>query len=338
VAHVAIALCAPSASAQGLPPNSSLVLRPSPELARVAAAAGRVVARRTGVAVLIGEAPPPDVLEAVPTGHVAIAERDGRVVVVLGAPSGLTYESELELDRSATTASAPRDADVRALAIVIESLRDSAIEGPAAESAEASTEGSTTPSRTLIRVRRVATGPPPPEGPPPRDLPKAKPTIYLRALFGVSLARGTLLAGPGTGLGLCVAQNCVVLEGDLPLAAEQRTARDGAVVRYRFVTFSMRFQYRPFRWGRFTPAGAIGLLTRVGTATLSAPDVSRVASDLGLRGTLELAYRFVPRFEVVLEAGLDFVFDRARFIRFGEVVVLEDQLTPWVVASLRLRP
>jgi len=166
----------------------------------------------------------------------------------------------------------------------------------------------------------------------------ARPTIYLRTLLGVSPVRGTLLVGFGTGLGLCVGGECVVLEADLPLLAEVR-ATAGWETRYRFVNFSTRFQARPWSFGDFTPGASFGLVTRIGTATLTETDTTRLATNLGVRGTLEIAWKFARRFELVLEAGVDLSLDRAKFIRTtGEVLLLEDRWTPWIVTSVRLRP
>ncbi len=169
-------------------------------------------------------------------------------------------------------------------------------------------------------------------------LPFAKPTIYLRALLGLSTVRSAFLIGPGTGLGLCISRHCVVLEGDLPLLPEERSNATYRV-RYRFLNFSARFQFRPFQFGSFVPGISFGLVTRIGTASLVGTDRSQTVTDIGLRATLEAAFRLDRRFEIVLEGGVDYAISRAQFInRLGDVLVLEDRWTPWIITGLRLRP
>ena len=311
---------APAARAQ----EPDLVIRPGDGLDGLARRAARMLARRTGTEVLVGDAPPPALVEAVPRGHVGMVVRDGVLVIVLGGDGGVSYATELEMPRRNDVASA------RAVALAIESLRDTAAEGP-----PSGPEGATGPARRWVHAWRF-------EGDlfPHRDIePIATPTLFLRFLVGVSPVRGTLLFGPGAGLGLCVTAHCVVLEGDLPLAVERRRAAPDATVRYRAVNFSVRFQYRPFEFGPFTPGLTFGFMTRIGTATIEETDSSKVATNLGVRGTLEIAWEFVDRFELVLEGGLDVAISRAEFIRdSGERLLLEDRLTPWAVLSARLRP
>ncbi len=290
---------------------------------QLARRAARLIGRRTGVAVEVGPPPPPGIVEAVPAGHVGMAVEDGMLLLVLGAEDGTSYATELELPARSNVAAA------RAVALAIESLRDAAEDGPPPESEVA---GEATRwvhawrfEGELFERRSIE--------------PIAKPTLYLRLLTGVSPVRGTFLFGPGTGLGLCVTAHCVVMEGDLPLLAERRRVGEDTTVTYRAVNFSVRFQYRPLRFGDFVPGATFGLMTRIGTATIEETDSSKVVTNLGLRGTLELAWQFVARFEAVIEAGLDFAINRAEFIRTtGDRLLLEDQWTPWFVASLRLRP
>ena len=170
--------------------------------------------------------------------------------------------------------------------------------------------------------------------------PIARPTIYLRALVGFSTARDTVLVGPGVGVGLCIELSCLVLEGDLPLLPEERvSALDRAIVRYRPISLSMRFQIRPWRFGDFLPALTLGVLTRFGNAWIEETAASQTAAAFGLRGTLELAWIFAAPFELVLEPGIDFVSNPAKFVRpEGDVVLLEDVVTVWAVLGVRLRP
>jgi hypothetical protein len=168
--------------------------------------------------------------------------------------------------------------------------------------------------------------------------PIARPTIYLRFVAGWSPVREDVLLGPGAGLGLCVSAQCVVLEADVSLSSSDTVASDGAVVQYRPVNIAVRGQFRPDSEHPFTPGGSIGFLTRVGVAAIEGTDDSQIVSNLGLRIGLELAYRFVERFEVVLEGGVDIALSRAQFVRFAESVVLEDRWTPWLATTVRLRP
>ncbi len=312
----------PDAS-EDAPPVDPLVLRPAPDLRRLSQRVAHTLRRRTGAPVAVGQAPPPEILEAVPGGHVAIARTEGRTAeirVVFGGEEGISYGTTVFLQ------SVSGDAAVRAIALAIEALRDAASDGPPPESAE---EGSPWVTRyTLItpipRPRRVE--------------PIAKPTIFLRLLFGYSPTRERVLIGPGAGLGLCVGPHCVVLEGDLPLVPDEATANDGAIITYRPVNVSIRGQFRPNWSDTWIPGASIGFVTRIGNATIEGTDTSQTVSNLGIRGTLELAWRFLPRFEWVIEGGVDVAISRAQFVRFGEVVALEDFWTPWFVTSLRLRP
>ena len=302
-----------------------LVLRPEPELERMAARAAELLSRSTDIEAEIGEPPPPDIVEAVPVGHVGMVVRGDRLLLVLGGGGGLTWSTEMERPPRASVTAA------RAVALALESLRDAALDGPP-EGYEPELEE----RRTMwVHGWRF-------EGelfPDESIEPIAKPTLYLRLLLGVSPLRGTFLFGPGMGLGLCVTEHCVVLEGDLPLIPEKRHPAPDTTVTYRSVNFSLRFQYRPFTFGDFTPGATLGFMTRIGSATILETDSSRVATNLGVRGTLELAWRFAERFEAVAEAGVDFAISRAQFVRgTGDVLLLEDRWTPWIVASLRLRP
>ncbi len=161
--------------------------------------------------------------------------------------------------------------------------------------------------------------------------------IYFRLLFGVSPTRGTLLIGPGAGLGLCVGVQCIVVEGDLPVVADSIASGDD-VIEYRPVNISVRAQLRPDWSDVIVPGISIGLLTRIGAASVQGTGATQTVSNLGLRGTVEVAWRFYAPFEWVLEGGLDLAFSRATFVRVDDTVLLEDEWTPWIVTSLRLRP
>ncbi len=300
-----------------------LVLRPTPELRRLSGRVAHTIHRRTGARVILGEEPPPELLEAVPARHVAIARREdnpAEIRVVFGGEEGISYGTTVFLTRLSG------DAAERAIALAIEALEDAARDGPPPDTAE---HGSAWVTRyTLIT-------------PLPRPEPVeaiAKPTIFLRLLLGYSPTRGQVLIGPGAGLGLCVGPHCVVLEGDLPLVPSETTANDGATVSYRPVNVSVRGQFRPKWSDTWIPGISIGFVTRIGNASIVDTDISQTVSNLGIRGTVELAWRFIPRFEFVVEAGMDVAISRAQFVRYGEVVALEDFWTPWFVTSFRLRP
>lgn len=323
---IAAALLASSARAQ--PPV--LVLRPEPSLAPLARRVVRTLERRLGIEVSVGDPPPPGLHEAVPSGHVALAVSEARLSIVLAADEGVAYATELDLPRDTG------DAAVRSVALAIEALLDASTDAPSPGERPrgAATDAGTWRTRwRIVGPRSAEIG-----GPRRAIVPLAKPTIHIRVLLGYSPTRGALLLGPGAGFGLCVTRHCVVLEGDLNLISDTRRASDDVLVRYRTVNFSVRVQLRPFDLGDVVPGLTFGLATRVGSASLEGTDVSRVVTNLAVRGTLELAWRFAPRFEAVLEAGMDLAINRAEFIRFGESLLLEDRWTPWFATSVRLRP
>jgi len=309
--------------AQEAPTEGLLVLRPERQLRRVANRVAQTLRRRTGQLVEVGDAPPPVLLEAVPRHHVGLGWKDdgAHVIVVLGGDEGRSYLTEIEADEP------NRDATVRAIALAIEALQDAAQDGPGEEDWNAESGSGGRAHYTLIPMPRVE---------PVGAL--AKPTIYFRLLIGYSPTRNQVLIGPGAGLGLCLGRQCVVIEGDLPLLADEHVASDGAVISYRPVNIAVRGQYRPDFGDTIIPGISIGLLTRIGNATVQGTELGRTVSNIGLRGSLEVAWRFMPRFEWVFEGGVDLALSRSEFIRYGEVVLLEDLWTPWFGTSLRLRP
>ena len=310
-----------------------VTLRPEPALREIARRAARVLATRTGVAVDVGDPPPAALITAVPMGHVAIAQSadvPGDITLVFAGKEATYFEAVVRFGSR-------RGLDeARTLAIAIESLREAALATPLPS---VPTQAETAPAvlRTRHRVRLRSDGFSWSHRGSDR-LPLAKPTIYLRGLLGLSTARSTFLIGPGTGLGLCISRHCVVIEGDLPLIPEERS-NERYRVRYRFLNFSARFQFRPFQFGPFVPGISFGLVTRIGTASLVGTGRSQTVTDAGLRMTIEAALRIDRRFEVVVEGGLDFAISRAQFVnRAGDTLVLEDRWTPWLITGLRLRP
>ncbi len=315
-----------------LDPAAGLTLRPVPELRSLTERVARMLHVRTGLSVEVGASPPRDLPQAVLASQVAIVREGPEVVVVLVGPGGFVYESRVDLP-------AGTDASVRAIGLTIEALRDAAIAGPPPRAEGPGAVGGARvsfvylePEGGLFGVRQ-------------RVEPIARPTIYLRALVGFSTARNTVLLGPGVGVGLCVELSCLVLEGDLPVFPEEHPSpSDDRIVRYRPINLGMRLQIRPFRFDDFVPGLTVGVLTRFGSAWVEEdvvahlPPESQTVTAFGLRGSLELAWVFAEPFEIVLEVGVDFVVNPARFIRMGQVVLLEDIATLWATTSIRLRP
>jgi hypothetical protein len=118
------ALAATSVTQGRLPPNArlTLTLRPAPVFEQLAVKVARVLTLRGNTTVEIGDAPP-DLLEAVGAGHIAIAPgmTESSAHLVLGAALGESFETTILL-------SPDGEEDARALALAIEALRDRAIE------------------------------------------------------------------------------------------------------------------------------------------------------------------------------------------------------------------
>jgi hypothetical protein len=334
---LALRAAAQEAAPLALAPEHALVLRVSPPLAPHVDEVRAILALRTGVPVSVGEPIPRGAPDLVGEGEIGVdltdarsteqvlagvPEEASRLRIVLGGPGRITYATEL-----AHTTAAPISA--RAIALAILALRDTAMVGPG------DLDAPRDPDAPAYVYR------PPPDGPlgPPRRIePEARPMIYFRLLVGLSTARTTVLVGPGVGVGLCLRDDCVAIEGDLPLLPEERRAVDGALVQYRPVTLGLRVQLRPIRIDRVTLGVSAGPMIRVGNARIDASGVTQTVTSFGVRGTLELAWEFVDRFEWVLEGGVDVSVNPARFLRGMEAVLLEDVVTAWGVTSLRLRP
>ena len=290
----------------------ALTLRPTESLVALAAEVQVVLERRTGREVLIG-APPPMLIEAVPRDHVGMNASEGDVSLVLGAPDGRNVSATVpQMDDVA--------AQARAVALAIESLGDEAEMLPPV--VEPSNE------ETFIEAPRA----------PTTVAPIARPTLFLKLMVGFSPIRRTAIVGPGAGLGLCVGAHCLVLEAGLSLLPQYETNQRGETVRYRPVNASLRAILRPYQDERFAVGIGIGFLTRVGRALLLETDRHQVVTNFGLRGTVEFAVRIRGPFEWVVDAGVDFAVSRARFIRSGATIFLEDRWNPFLVTSLRVRP
>lgn len=339
IAHAVVAdpAGAQDAAELALAADHPLVLRVSPVLAPYADEVRAILALRTAVTVTLGDPLPPGAPDLVGEGEVGIdfadarsteeilagaPERRSALRVVLGGPGRVTYATELRL-----SASAPISA--RAIALAVLALRDTALAGAGEPAAPRDRD----PHAYAYR--------PPPDGPlgPARRIePDARPTIYFRLLVGLSTARTTVLIGTGVGVGLCLRDDCVTVEGDLPLLPEERRAMDGTLVGYRAVTLGLRVQLRPIRIDDVTLGISAGPMLRVGNARVDLSGVTQTVTSFGLRGTLELAWELVDRFEWVLDIGADVALNPARFLRATEAVLLEDIVTAWGVTSLRLRP
>jgi hypothetical protein len=123
-AEAQAALAAASNVTQGhLHPSARLTLRPAPGFEHLAVKVARVLTLRGNTTVEIGDAPPPEVLEAVAAGQIAMASgsTEGSAHLVLGTGSGDSIDTTIVLAPDG-------EDDARALALAIEALRDRAIE------------------------------------------------------------------------------------------------------------------------------------------------------------------------------------------------------------------
>lgn len=325
--------------------DAPITLRPTPDTRPLAAQVVRVLAVRLDVPVAVGEDAPPEILEAVPMAHVAIDRQDDHVRLVLAGPEGQVFETQVRLE------DLRGQAIVRAVALALEALRDTALDGPPPGQAT---------RRTVFRDGREVTWTYYERegglfGPRPRIEATAKPTVYLGFLAGVSTERQTPQLAPRIGFGLCQSAWCVVLEGDLPLVPEDTEACDGRHIQYRPITLALRLLLRPFVIDETVSfAFGVGLLTRFGVANLVGVDASRLTTNFGLRGSLEGAWRVADPFEIVLDLGLDAHTSPAILTRLPrpppgsppgdctpgmpERVLVEDIITVWGVLAIRVRP
>jgi hypothetical protein len=322
---------------------AALVVHLGDELRSLGGPLVRSLARRTDRAVELGLPPPGGTALALPSGHVGIvpteAHDPSRVTVTLIAADGRVYETEVGLPDGASPAA------VRALALAVVDLDDAAREAPplgepphiaVGEVAPATRGGS---SYVYIEREGGLFG-------RRRSLESvARPVIYLRAIVGgaFSETRQAFVIAPGVGLGLCVGDHCVVIEGDLPILEDQRVTVD-RTFSYRAVNLAVRLQLRPIRVDDVTIGATFGFLSRIGGAWISdgvgaLDGRNRVVSGFGTRQSLELAWMIERPFEWVFEAGVDVSIDPARFIvGVGANQVLEDEITGWGVTALRVRP
>jgi hypothetical protein len=315
-----------------------------------------VLELRTGERVEVGEAPPPGLLEAVPAGHVAMARRGAAVVLVIGASAGRSLDATVQLGAD----EGPEDA--RAVALAAEDLRDTAVElsrrgssaddddnDDRAQNAPVSNEqaadqpiGGSASARPIVEPGAVAslqdevTGDEP-DGSGPDSEEAADGVqflLYGRLYGGASTASSAPATGIGTGVGLCVTMHCLVVGAELPLSF----GGERLDVRYRYPTFTSGFYSRPLSFGAFTAGGSFGFITRLGhfRADMGLSD-DGLDTDLGARGSVELAFEPYPGVDLISEWGLDFTIDRHRLAAGDRVVDRGDQWSPWGQLALRAR-
>jgi hypothetical protein len=348
-------------------------LRPAPGLEALAAKIARVLVLRNDTVVELGPPPPPALLEAVPAGDVAMEfEQGGTIHLVMGAALGASYEARVDV------ADSRGEEVVRALALAIEALRDQAIENrarrelePAPPAADAVPEPEPLQAAPPTAAETVTTLPPAPVSgtvasrrPTPSSRPtlwsrgqrddeveayprldrgehtlRVEPMLYLALYGGASTESNALRTGVSTGGGLCVLGQCVVLAVEYPLPINMEAG--GGDVRYRYPTFSCSFYSRPIHFGRFTPAASIGLVSRIGhfERDMGVENYTRgLDTDLGVRGTLELAYEVVESIDVAVMGGLDYALDRWQFGNGDSLAPRGSRAAPWLQAGIRIRP
>ena len=145
--------------------------------------------------------------------------------------------------------------------------------------------------------------------------------------------------GIGTGGGLCVQGQCLLLAIEYPLPISMEAG--GNDVRYRYPTFSCSFYSHPLQLGRFTPAVSVGLLSRVGhfERDMGIKDYRPgLDTDLGVRGTLQGSYQLWDAVEAVAEGGLDYALDRWQFGHGDSLAFRGSRVAPWIQAGIRIRP
>lgn len=307
-----------------------LVLRPEPGLRELAGRLAPLLELRVGARVRVGDPPPPALPEAVPAGHIALLREGPDVRLVLGAQGGLSFDSRVAL------AKPDGDAPVRALALAAESLVDAMLE-------HGRTVDATAVPASEARVAAGAPGGEPgggDEGGEPRGRvtlgTRVETLVYARLYGGASTASSVPMAGVGTGIGLCVLGQCLFLASEIPANTGSVQSLD---VRYRYVTFLSGFYSRPFSFGSLTPGASLGFLTRLGhfRADMGYRDTG-LETDLGARGSLELAWELAPRFDLMSEVGMDLTLDRHRLRTQDGGAVRGDRWSPWAQAAVRFRP
>lgn len=342
VGWVLLSSAAAMAQQRRLAPETPLTLRPTPATRAFSQRLARTLSLRLPVPVVVGEDAPPEILEAVPPGHLGVGREQEHILLVLAGPEAQVYRSEVEVRRLG------RDA-VRSVALAVEVLRDAALEGPPPGSGRRTSRTYTRAGGQAVTYTYLA-----PEGglfgPPPDLGALATPMISLAGMVGISTERLTAIVGPRVVLGLCLGIACVSLEGDLPVLPDESQACDGRRIEYRPVNFGMRATLRPFDGPDLSAGIVFGLLTRFGVANLIGVDASRLVSDFGIRAGLEGGVRVSDEFELFLEIGADIHTHPGSFTRAPrpggpmpcdvavERILVEDFVTVWSALGVRLRP
>jgi hypothetical protein len=318
-----------------------LTLRPEAALRELAVEVAAVLELRTGQRVEVGEAPPPELLEAVPVGHIAMALHDGVVLLVLGGPGGRSLDAEVQVGAR------PDPSYARAVALAAEDLRDTAIELSRTEGVvEAAlapdapgpvgTSPSARPGRPAPNGSAVDRAEEFPQGGEGTGLfgGGVEPLIFVRAYGGASTDSEAPASGVGAGLGLCVQRYCLVLGAELPLLLPG----DSLDVRYRYPTFTSGFYSQPLVFEPFALGASLGFLTRVGhfRADMGLRDEG-LDTDLGARGSVEFAYNPAAGFDVIAETGADYTIDRHQLPTGERLLRRGDRFSPWGQLALRVR-
>lgn len=328
-------LAAARINTEQVPPEATLVLRPAGDSSAFAERIAHVLELRSGRATQVGEPPPAGMLEAVPAGQVGLESEPGAVRIVVIGADGRVVTARVVLDAGGGAS------DARAVALVVEALQDEARRPtPVPVPADLETESEVAPVTSPPSSSRESahftdlrdTGTPRIPG-PPNFLGDIEPLLFVRAFTGISSSSTHPMTGVGAGLGLCSEGNCALITAEYPIssASDQATPDE---VRYRYLTFASGFYARPFTFGTFTPGAGVAFVTRVG----SVEGPSDLDTDLGARGTLELAWRPMEGFDIIAEGGLDVALDQARSRSGYAVTYRGDRWTPWLQAALRFCP
>jgi len=312
-------LCLPAPATAD--PGAPLVVRASPDLSLLGQRVVEVL-RRRGHLARVGEAPSGAIPEVSAVGEITLWPTDTGLEVRLIGPEGRDRVAHLpSLD-------ARDESSARIAVLALEALLDAPLPTLAA---------TYDPDAPAYALRY-------PEFAPGGALygrhqtpPVVMPMVILRFMLGYSSATGGLLVGPGAGLGICAYGHCLLLEAGLSLLPEDRLV-DAERYRFRSVDTGIRLLLRVWQGDIFGVHTGFGFLSRVGEAFALDSGERRVASDLGVRTTLEVSARVSGPFEFVLEGGVDAAITRATFLRAAQRIYLEDRVRPWVVFGVRLRP
>jgi len=317
-----------------VPPDATLVLRPSPATASFAARVARVLELRTGRSTTVGEPPPAGMLEAVPAGQVGIDGDSEAVELLFSGTDGRTATARVVLSAGG------RGSDPRAVALVVEALQDEA--NRATPTLNPQAEAAVEPMPTVTDA--APSGDPARYSDlddtalaPPRRVPalpgSITPLLFVRGFTGISSSSARPMTGVGVGVGVCAAGTCALVSAEYPISsADDATTPDE--VRYRYLTFASGFYTRPFSFGAFTPGAGVAFVTRLG----SVEGPSSLDTDLGLRSTVELAWRPLESVDILAESGIDLALDQARSRSGYSVTYRGDRWTPWLQAAIRFCP